>query len=130
MDIEELHHYQELESDIKNLIKIKESLYYNIHSPVSSESHSSTPGDPTEQAVKQIARYNGMIDQKELEKSVLSEKITKWTWTIDNLDIRAIVNWHYLKGLSWKATARKMYGYRSSDNCRKRFYRFMRDQKN
>ena len=115
MEIDELHHYQELEKEICNLKRIKDSLYYNIHSPVSNESHSSTPGDPTAQAVKQIERYEAMISEKEEEQRKLSIRIITWTWTIDSLDIRAIVNWHYLQGLSWKKTARNMYGYNSSD---------------
>lgn len=125
MDIETLHHYQNLKMDIDNLEKIKQSLYYDLHSPaMSNETHSSTPGAPTEQAVAQIARYDAMIIEKKEELKKLADDIVTWSWSITDLEIRAIVNWHYLQGLTWKQTSKKMQGYESYNSCRKKFYRY------
>ena len=44
--------------------------------------------------------------------------------TIPRSDIRQIINYRYIEGLSWKATARRIYGYPSGDRARMAVTRF------
>ena len=125
MDIEKLKHYQELKRDIDSMENLKNSMYFNVHSPSSNESHSTTPGNPTEESVKKIFHYDQMIDQKMQELRETMEEIIEWCDKIEDHDVRAIINWHFLMGLTWKETARKMYSYYNSEACKQKFYRYV-----
>lgn len=118
MDIEKLKHYQELKRDIDSMENLKNSMYFNVHSPSSNESHSTTPGNPTEESVKKIFHYDQMIDQKTQELRETMEEIIEWCDKIEDHDVRAIINWHFLMGLTWNETARHMTIRMTGDNCR------------
>lgn len=124
MDIEELRQYQALKREIESLERLRDSLYFDVHSPSLSASYGTTPGNPTENTVRKIAHYDDLIDEKIVDLREMVVEIEEWLNTVSNPDIRAITRWHYLIGLTWKETARKMYSYENSDACRKQFYRY------
>jgi len=44
--------------------------------------------------------------------------------TVEHSEIRQIIQYRYIQGLSWKVTARKIFGYPCEDRARKMIIRF------
>lgn len=61
---------------------------------------------------------------KQEEWSAAALSIEQWLNTVDDAEIRSIVRWHYILGLSWKRTAGKVYGRGDYYIARKKIYRF------
>ena len=101
-------------------------MYFPISSPQLSQigTKSNVPGDPTRQAFYKIERLNRELEEKVNEIAVQMKRILDWVDTIDNPEIQIIIRWHFMNGLSWKETARKIYSTSDSDSCRMKFYRY------
>ena len=101
-------------------------MYVPISSPQLSQigTKSNVPGDPTRQAFYKIERLNRELEDKVNEIAVQMKRILDWVDTIDNPEIQIIIRWHFMNGLSWKETARKIYSTSDSDSCRMKFYRY------
>ena len=101
-------------------------MYFPISSPQLSQigTKSNVPGDPTRQAFYRIEKLNQELQEKVEEIAVQMKRILDWVDTIDNPEIQIIVRWHFMNGLSWKDTARKIYSTSDSDSCRVKFYRY------
>lgn len=101
-------------------------MYFPISSPQLSQigTKSNVPGDPTRQAFYKIERLNRELEDKVNEIAVQMKRILDWVDTIDNPEIQIIIRWHFMNGLSWKETARKIYSTSDSDSCRMKFYRY------
>ena len=101
-------------------------MYVPISSPQLSQigTKSNVPGAPTRQAFYKIERLNRELEEKVNEIAVQMKRILDWVDTIDNPEIQIIIRWHFMNGLSWKETARKIYSTSDSDSCRKKFYRY------
>jgi len=51
-------------------------------------------------------------------------EIEKFIDTVELSEIRQIIQYHYIQGLTWKMTARKVYGYPCEDRARKAITRY------
>lgn len=124
--IEELKNYRYLQMQAQAIQEQIRQMYVPISSPQLSQigTKSNVPGDPTRQAFYKIERLNRELEEKVNEIAVQMKQILDWVDTIDNPEIQIIIRWHFMNGLSWKETARKIYSTSDSDSCRKKFYRY------
>ena len=124
--IEELKNYSYLQMQAQAIQEQIRQMYVPISSPQLSQigTKSNVPGDPTRQAFYKIERLNRELEEKVNEIAVQMKRILDWVDTIDNPEIQIIIRWHFMNGLSWKETARKIYSTSDSDSCRKKFYRY------
>ena len=124
--IEELKNYRYLQMQAQAIQEQIRQMYVPISSPQLSQigTKSNVPGDPTRQAFYKIERLNRELEEKVNEIAVQMKRILDWVDTIDNPEIQTIIRWHFMNGLSWKETARKIYSTSDSDSCRKKFYRY------
>lgn len=124
--IEELKNYRYLQMQAQAIQEQIRQMYVPISSPQLSQigTKSNVPGDPTRQAFYKIEKLNRELEEKVNEIAVQMKRILDWVDTIDNPEIQIIIRWHFMNGLSWKETARKIYSTSDSDSCRKKFYRY------
>jgi hypothetical protein len=124
--IEELKNYRYLQMQAQAIQEQIRQMYVPISSPQLSQigTKSNVPGDPTRQAFYKIERLNRELEEKVNEIAVQMKRILDWVDTIDNPEIQIIIRWHFMNGLSWKETARKIYSTSDSDSCRMKFYRY------
>ena len=124
--IEELKKYRYLQMQAQAIQEQIRQMYVPISSPKLFQigTKSNVPGDPTRQAFYKIERLNRELEDKVNEIAVQMKRILDWVDTIDNLEIQIIIRWHFMNGLSWKETARKIYSTSDSDSCRMKFYRY------
>ena len=124
--IEELKNYRYLQMQAQAIQEQIRQMYVPISSPQLSQigTKSNVPGDPTRQAFYKIERLNRELEDKVNEIAVQMKRILDWVDTIDNPEIQIIIRWHFMNGLSWKETARKIYSTYDSDSCRMKFYRY------
>ena len=52
------------------------------------------------------------------------EDIERWLITCEDPEIVSIIRWHYLLGLDWRQTNKKVYGYPDYWRSRKKIVRF------
>lgn len=122
--IEELESMRFIQKDLQSLQDQISHLYYPVSSPpmVSDGSqYGGLPGDPTARAVSSIDRLNRLMCEKVEELSSTIEKVENWLESLSDGEFCSMVRWHYMQGLSWPKTARKIYGYDCGDNVRKKF---------
>ena len=131
MTIEELDKYRGVCANIEAIKMQIKSLYVPISSPNGKEnigSFGNTPGNPTERAVNEIIRLqDDLSEQLKVQVDMLKE-INEWMRDVSRSDpeIAALVRFHYIAGLSWKETARKMYGHCDDHvRLRKKVSRFL-----
>nr|DAS85060.1 MAG TPA: Protein of unknown function (DUF722) [Caudoviricetes sp.] len=124
--IEELKNYRYLQMQAQAIQEQIRQMYVPISSPQLSQigTKSNVPGDPTRSAFYRIEKLNQELEEKVNEIAVQMKRILDWVDTIDNPEIQIIIRWHFMNGLSWKDTARKIYSTSDSDSCRKKFYRY------
>jgi hypothetical protein len=53
-----------------------------------------------------------------------AKAINDWLRQIGNVEVEAIIRWHFLNGKTWAETSNIMYKNLSKDYCRKVFYKF------
>lgn len=131
MTIERLAAYGHIQSDIAAI----ELQLISLERPISSPngrtndggSGGGTPGNPTERAAFQ--RMDLEKDLKEVMDKLLKEtrEINDWIRTLNNVEVEAIIRWHFLNGKTWAETSGIMYKGMSRDHCRKVFYKFKND---
>ena len=124
--IEELKNYRYLQMQAQAIQEQIRQMYVPISSPQLSQIgiKSNVPGDPTRSAFYRIEKLNQELEEKVNEIAVQMKRILDWVDTIDNPEIQIIIRWHFMNGLSWKETARKIYSTSDSDSCRMKFYRY------
>lgn len=124
--IEELKNYRYLQMQAQAIQEQIRQMYVPISSPQLSQirTKSNVPGDPTRSAFYRIEKLNQELEEKVNEIAVQMKRILDWVDTIDNPEIQIIIRWHFMNGLSWKETARKIYSTSDSDSCRMKFYRY------
>lgn len=127
--IEQLENFRMINSELKALNSQIKNTYNTYHSPAIGNGRNSVPGDPTARAIEKLSKLQDLYSIKYVSMTKLLDEIETWINTIENTEIRSIIRWHYLLGLSWKQTSKKVYGYNSYYNARKAFYRFMGKEK-
>lgn len=125
MTIEELESYRGILSEMKALELEIDALYDPRKSPTGHEgAGGSDPGDPTGRSAMRIITLKEKLIAQQEQWSNTALTIESWLSTVDDPEIRSIVRWHYILGLSWKRTSLKVYGRGDYYVARKRIYRF------
>lgn len=120
---------EQLQKDIQTLRilqKKKEMLYYPVHSPHSETGVRNTSrSDPTAGALRKIERVNDQISDCMVKIADELSTVETWLETVEDGHIRAAIRWHYMVGLDWGKTCRKVYGYQNYHTCRSAVYRYL-----
>jgi hypothetical protein len=125
MTIEDLEKYRGTISEMKALELEIDALYDVRKSPTGHEGTGSTgPGDPTGRNAMRIIELKEKLLTQQEKWSDTALTIESWLATVEDPEIRSIVRWHYILGLSWKRTSAKVYGRGDYYIARKRIYRF------
>ena len=111
MTIKELSQYIWLKEKKDSLEKFKESQYYPYRSPSFERIGSSplSPGDPTVDAVHRIEKDGWRVDEEIAELGKRIDAIIDWISAIEDPEVSAIMNYHYLQGKTWRDISKLMY---------------------
>lgn len=129
---EDLRQYMDLCLEIEAIQMQIESLYTPISSaPMFSDGgHSNVPGNPTERAVFKIEAQREKLQRKQEELLQMRQRVEDWLNSLEDHHIAAIIRFHFISGLSWRQTCKRVYGYADPDICRIAFNRFMAKRRN
>ena len=129
MEFETLKNYTKLLLELQSIRMNIATMYKPIKSPQISgdgSQHVALPSSPTERALNTIEKLRRLEERKLAEIDRQLTEVNAWMEQIDDPEIRAIVRYHYLQGMSWNATSRAMYGIDAGDAVRKKFNRYRR----
>ena len=126
---EDLRRYR----DMKDCIQALQAEINASYSPVGSPStemigsHSTTPGDPTAQAVHRIEAKRERLRKKIEEYVELTERIERFVDEVekDDLTVANIIRFYFLAGFTWRKTCMMIYKRSDPDVCRVTFHRYM-----
>ena len=124
MNIERLRAFRGIQKEIDEIQREIDTLYYPITSPKSSESHSTTPSDPTASAVNRILKLEQIVEVRRQTLADELEYIEDWIDNLEDHELRAIIRAHYLLGDSWARCTQRILNYEFSDTAKKRVYRY------
>ena len=124
MNIERLRAFRGIQKEIDEIQREIDTLYYPITSHKSSESHSTTPSDPTAAAVHRIMKLEQIVEARRQTLADELEYIENWINELDDHELRAIIRAHYLLGDSWARCTQRILNYEFSDTAKKRVYRY------
>ena len=97
-----------LQKEISDIERAINAAYYPVKSPNMSGGLSSVPSDPTSSALYRIDKYKKKKEEKQKDLYKLKEKIENELILLDPLTA-AVLDLHFLKGLTWKQTNRQLY---------------------
>lgn len=124
MTIERLRAFRGIQREIEEIDREISLLYYPIASPRSSETHGTTPGDPTARAVSIIMKKQEEIEVLRARLAQELQDIEDWIDTLDDHELRAIIRAHYLLGDSWARCSQRILNYSFSEAAKFRVYRY------
>ena len=127
MTIETLEEYRGIASGVEAIEKEINMLYNPVSSPNGRETFGSfggSPSDPTAHAVMRIISLREKLNEERERMYATLENIEMWMKTCDDPEIVSIIRWHYLLGLDWRQTNKKVYGYPDYYRSRKKILRF------
>ena len=122
--IEKLKAFRGIQKEMDEIKREIDTLYFPVSSPRSSESHSTSPGDPTASAVHRIMRLEERLTVLTERLADELEEIEEWLETLNDHELRAIIRAHYLLGDSWARCTQRILNYEFSDTAKDRVYRF------
>lgn len=133
MTIELLEQYSGIAANIEAMREEINALYTPISSPNgrTDESHSSTPGAPTERAAMRIIRLKQDLEYQTEQMLNMREEIETWLATVTDTEIQAIVRWRYLipnrdgRARTWREVNNRVYGYPDYWYSRNRLKRYL-----
>ena len=128
----DLENFKGLSSELEALGEERHWTYFPVSSPNGREvigQRGNSVSDPTSAALRKLEKLDERIEKKRSEVADRLEAILDWLDTVEDAELRAIIHWHYLKGLDWQKTNLKVYGYRSYQACRKRVMRYFGKEK-
>lgn len=128
ISIDDLKSFRGLSAELEALQLERTWSYMPISSPNGreniGEAHGNSVSNPTEQAFFRIEELDKKIERKTAEVADKLERILSWLDTVSDSEVRAIIHWHYLIGISWRKTCKKMYGYEANSTCAMKVKRY------
>lgn len=132
--IARLRAIKSIQQEIDDLEQMKFHWYRPIKSPISNGTHSTTPSDPTVQAVAAIERINEQIGRIQMQLAEEIQEILDWLYEMPNdqkeVELRRIIICHYIDGMSWETTTRHVLGYHGTESAKQRVYRYFNEKCN
>jgi hypothetical protein len=128
MTLERLRAFRGIQKEVEEIQREIDLLYFPITSPNgrTGEGYSSTPGDPTASAVKQIMRQESKLERHRQHLAEELEAIETWLETLPDRELCAIIRAHYLLGDSWARCTQRILTYENSDTAKMRVYRYFK----
>ena len=141
VNIKSLEQYRKLKSEITQTAKRLEGLKDNAGAGVYAFDtvKGSSPVLPYHERIITITgisqRHLGTIRRLEatlenrvnrLQKSIV--EIEEFIDTVERSEIRQIIQYRYIQGLSWNATGKRVYGYPCGDRVRMTITRFFAEK--
>lgn len=129
MTLEELRQVRSLKANVEIIEEELKALYFPYTSPNAPKEGGQNPNrgsDPTVQAFHKIEKKREQLERIQAEYAGRVHDVEEWLKTVEDLEIVAIVRYHYILNKTWKDTAKKVYGYASRETARMRVERFMR----
>lgn len=129
MNIETLEQYRGMKSEVDAMKAEIEALYNPVASPTgrTDVGHGNTVGNPTERTALRIIERRQTLETKLGDMLTILDAIDAWIPSIDDAQVRALIRWYYLCGLTWKATSVKVYGYPCPQRAHQRVHRFFEE---
>ena len=127
MTIETLNDLKMQKNRIEVLKAEIEDAYNTYHSPQLGEygfGKSSRTGSPVQVAAFQIIEMKERLQKEIDEYYKILEEVENWLLTLNDYEVTSIIRWHYLLGLSWSATGKKVFNRHDSNRPRKIIMRF------
>ena len=119
MTIEELRNYRHIKAKLIAIDAEIESSYNTVASIAPKEvipgvSNVRTPNDPTAKAFdrRECLRAQQAILQAE------AERIETWVDNVEDIMVGAVIQLHFIAGLSWRQTSIMLNKYGDGDSCR------------
>lgn len=125
MTIERLRQFRGIQKEVIEIQREIDTLYFPISSPNGHQSMgSSTPGDPTAQAVSRILKLQEKAEALTQQLAQELEDIEAWLDGLEDHELRAIIRAHYLLGDTWKRCTQRILNYEYSESAKYRVYRY------
>lgn len=125
MTLERLRQFRGIQKEKEEIQREIDTLYFPITSPNGHQGlGSSTPGDPTAQAVSRILKLQEKAEQLTVTLAEELEAIEAWLEELDDHELRAIIRAHYLLGDTWKRCTQRILNYEYSESAKYRVYRY------
>lgn len=126
MTIETLERYRGMHSEVQSIEAEIKTLYSPVASPNgrTDGGHASTPSAPTERAAMRIIDRKFLLQQKQTAMMHELDKIEVWLDSVDDCELRALIRWYYILGLTWKQTSIKVYGYSCYNRAYQKVHRY------
>ena len=131
--LEDLRQYQDILEELEAIRDEIRMIYIESPSPkevISGRSSVSTPGDPTARKAMKALERKERLENRERQLEDLQERIEKYIDRMTDHHTAAIMRWHFIRGLTWRQTCSKVYGYPDPDICRMAVRRYFTSREN
>lgn len=131
ISIEDLRQYLAIRKEIQALDDEIRAIYIESPGPkenVGGKSSVRTPGDPTARKAMRAIERKEKLEAKRTELEEIIDRIDAYIDSMRNHHVAAIMRWHYVRGLSWRQTCVKIYGYPDPDICRMTVWRYFKNK--
>lgn len=127
MTIKELKQYpalcKEISDDEKEIISLRQKLNsLSVGPSLSGMPHGNKFESPVERLIFEIDD----LERAYLKKCRRRDNLKRYIDEIEDTQIKLIIKFHFIKGLTWQQTAQKIGGNNTKDSVRKAAYRFVK----
>lgn len=127
LTIQKLKSYLDIFEEMSSIQIQLNAVYNSYHSPVfGSDSHGTTPSDPTVQSLHTAERLKNKLLNLQEEADELDELIDE----IPNVVLRNVCRLHFASSLTWDETARQLKkNFTTGQSVRHYFYKYFVEDK-
>lgn len=131
--IEDLRQYQDILEELEAIRDEIRMIYIESPAPkevIGGRSSVSTPGDPTARKAMKALEKKERLENRERQLEDLQDRIEEYIDRMTDHHTAAIMRWHFIRGLTWRQTCSKVYGYPDPDICRMAIWRYFKNREN
>lgn len=131
--LEDLRQYQDILEELEAIRDEIRMIYIESPAPkevIGGRSSVSTPGDPTARKAMKALERKERLENRERQLEDLQDRIEKYIDRMTDHHTAAIMRWHFIRGLTWRQTCSKVYGYPDPDICRMAIWRYFKNREN
>lgn len=131
--LEDLRQYQGILEELEEIRDEIRMIYIESPAPkevIGGRSSVSTPGDPTARKAMKALEKKEKLENRERQLEDLQERIEEYIDRMTDHHTAAIMRWHFIRGLTWRQTCSKVYGYPDPDICRMAIRRYFTSREN
>lgn len=127
--LEDLRQYQDILEELEAIRDEIRMIYIESPAPkevIGGRSSVSTPGDPTARKAMKALERKERLEARERQLEELQDRIEEYIDRMTDHHTAAIMRWHFIRGLTWRQTCSKVYGYPDPDICRMAIWRYFK----